>query len=235
MNRAGSCQRRREIELHSKLPELHSDYGSDPAASRGGGNGWKREFAAGQEARIRALDHDQVRLSQNLQQVLLLQRLDGSSEVQIRAEDEKVQQIGEIEVGITQLLVLELELGKERRLELLCRGFAECGGVAAEQVHAKLRQRGAVDASELHLQQNLARIGFRRHLDHVHYFFRVRGGDRFGALGLFGVGDSAGKHHGLRVPVEFDRGVGQSGPEFLAERLVQVVELAGVGLHLDVI
>src|SRR5262245_7695997 len=109
-----------EIELHAELSELH---GYDRGHAAGGGragDGGERKLAACQEARRGIFGDDQIRLRENLQQVLLFERLDRRAQVEIGAEDKKVEKVREVDVGIRERPILKLKLRKERRLKLLC-------------------------------------------------------------------------------------------------------------------
>ncbi len=86
-----------KFKLHAERLELHRDDGRGGAAGGRGGEYGKRERAARQEAGLFAFERDQVRLRQNLQQVILLQRFDGRADVQIGPVDKQVQQVGEID------------------------------------------------------------------------------------------------------------------------------------------
>src|SRR5581483_6942646 len=79
----------REFQLHAEFLELNGyAHESLPGLHHG-----ERKFAAGQEACFLAIDCNQVRLSQNLQQILLLQGLDHRTQVNIRTEQKNVQHI----------------------------------------------------------------------------------------------------------------------------------------------
>src|SRR5271157_2360770 len=88
-----------EVELHAEGLEPHRDHGSGGAAGWCGGDGGIRERSARQEAGVLAFQADQVRLGQNLEQVALLQRLDGGPDIQVGAEGEQVQQVGKVHRG----------------------------------------------------------------------------------------------------------------------------------------
>ena len=57
------------------------------------------EFAAGEELRRLAADGHQVRFRQNLQHLVLLQGFDGGAQVDVRPEEEDIQQVGDVELG----------------------------------------------------------------------------------------------------------------------------------------
>ena len=54
-----------------------------------------RELAAGEEAGFLAVDRDQVRFGQALEEPFALQRADGGAEAVLAAEDEQVQKVAE--------------------------------------------------------------------------------------------------------------------------------------------
>ena len=55
------------------------------------------------------------------------------------------------------------QLGEERLGELLRGASADESRIAAEEVEAELRKRGAVDIGEFHFEQDLARIAHLQH------------------------------------------------------------------------
>src|SRR5262249_2356404 len=150
--RAASRHLRREPELNTEFLELHSDHGSNRTASGGGGQRREREFTAREEACLFALNRDQVRLSKNLQEIPALHGTNRRTDIQIRTEEEQVQNIGEVNGSIGEVLILELKLAESRRGELLRADRADHLVAAAEVIEPKLSQGSPVNAGKLHLQ-----------------------------------------------------------------------------------
>ncbi len=82
---------RREVQAHAKLLELNGDSGKTAAAGRLQ-NG-KGKFAAGEKTRFLSRRGQQIRLGQNLQNIILLESLDRRGQVDVRPNVEDVQQI----------------------------------------------------------------------------------------------------------------------------------------------
>src|SRR6185369_15584838 len=75
-----------EVDAHAELTELDGDGpGRGPALHH-----WERELAASQKISLAVVQRDQVGLRQQLQQPFLLQRADGSTEVEVGAESKNV-------------------------------------------------------------------------------------------------------------------------------------------------
>src|SRR5262249_55618779 len=55
------------------------------------------EFAAGQELRLRAVQRQEVRLSQNLQQIPVLERFNCHAQIDIAPEEKNVEQVAQVE------------------------------------------------------------------------------------------------------------------------------------------
>src|SRR6185437_2150808 len=146
------CRNRRsEIQLHAERFELHRDHRGGCASGGRRRDRGIRERAAGEEARLFSIERDEVRLRQNLQQVILLQRLDGGADVQVRPEGEEVQQIRKVDAGGRAAL----DRAETRRVELLRGQRALQFVVGAEQIEADLLQRHAIQSREFHLQKHL--------------------------------------------------------------------------------
>src|ERR1039458_3195176 len=107
--------RRCEIELHAVGFELHRDHWRGGAAGGRSGDRRERKTAAGEETGVLALEREQIRLGENLQQILFLQSLDRRADVEIRDEREEVEQIGEVD-GLPSAWC---QLADARRSELL--------------------------------------------------------------------------------------------------------------------
>jgi len=120
--------------------------------------------------------------------------LNRRADIEIRTVYKQVQEIREIDRGIRERLVLKLELAKAGRCELLRGDFSQRLDVAAEKVEPQLLQRHAIDAGELHLQQNLPRLRGGRNLQQIDHFLRSRRSQAFDALHLGGVLYGAGEN-----------------------------------------
>ena len=72
-----------EFQLHAEFPELDGHSGKTLSRLNNG----ERELATGQETCFLAIDCDQVRFSQNLQQILLLQRFDDGADINVGSRD----------------------------------------------------------------------------------------------------------------------------------------------------
>src|ERR1035441_9865843 len=80
------------------------EFNTDTELAEGAGNGvanedrldhGERELAAGEEAGLLAVDGEKIWLGQGFEQVLALQRLDGCRQVEVFAEQENAQHVGE--------------------------------------------------------------------------------------------------------------------------------------------
>src|SRR5580692_374413 len=95
VNHPVGSQRWREVQAHSEFFELNRDSRESrtgcPLQDR------KGKFAARQETRFLPRLRHQVRLGQDLQYVVLLERLDRRCKVNVRPEDENIQQVAEPE------------------------------------------------------------------------------------------------------------------------------------------
>src|ERR1700674_3001090 len=125
----------------------------------------KRKLAASQETGFFTVDCDQIRLGQDLKQVLGLQCLNNGSEVNIRPEKKKVQNVIDRfgACGLTYLLTSESS-------ELTCGACPNrirCAG--GDEISAQLRKCAAVYLGEFHLKQNLlsAHGAKRKYVYHV--------------------------------------------------------------------
>ena len=124
---------------------------------------WK--LAASQETGFFTVDRDQIRLGQDLKQVLRLQCLNNGSEVNIRPEKKEVQNVIDSfgACGLTYLLSSESS-------ELTC---GDCPNrirnASGDEISAQLCKCAAVDLGEFHLKQNLlsAHRAKRKYIDHV--------------------------------------------------------------------
>src|SRR5262249_28033643 len=99
VDRTGWRELRREVQLHAELLELNRHDGRDPAGGWCGCDRRVRKLTSCKETRFHALGDNQVWLGQNLENVLLLQRLNGSADIQIRPEEKKIEQIRNAKVG----------------------------------------------------------------------------------------------------------------------------------------
>src|SRR5262249_24795491 len=110
------------------------------------------KFTTGQEAGVFTRLGHQIGLSQDLQDVLLLQRFNGRGQIDIWAEDEKVEQVTHADVGGDAIL----GGNKLRRRKLLGRNCSNVlGSGQADPVEAELINDGAADICEMHLQHDL--------------------------------------------------------------------------------
>src|SRR5258707_8077619 len=110
---------------------------------------WK--LTASQETGFFTVDRDQIRLGQDLQQVLRLQGLNNGSEVNIRPEEKKVQNVIDSFGGCGAGDLLSSESS-----ELTCGGCANgIGGAGGDEISAQRCKCAAVNLGELHLKQHL--------------------------------------------------------------------------------
>src|SRR6267143_3398444 len=124
---------------------------------------WK--LAASQETGFFTVDRDQIRLGQDLKQVLRLQCLNNGSEVNIRPEKKKVQNVIDsfAACGLTYLLSSESsELTRGGCPNRIC-------SASGDEISAQLCKCAAVYLGEFHLKQNLlsAHRAKGKYIDHV--------------------------------------------------------------------
>ncbi len=81
-----------EFQAHAELAKLDGDGGE---AGRIGLDDREGKLTASEEAGFLAIDRDQIRLSQDLKKVALLQGLDDATEVHVGVEEKQVQQVGD--------------------------------------------------------------------------------------------------------------------------------------------
>src|SRR5690348_11870584 len=84
-----------KVQAYAEGFELNTDAGKTLAGLDDG----ERELASRQESRLLPIDRHQVGLGQNFENGLLLKILDGCAQVDVRAEQENVQQIAELQIG----------------------------------------------------------------------------------------------------------------------------------------
>ena len=178
---------RREIQLHAERLELHRDHRRGGAAGGRGRQDGEGERAAGQEAGFLAFERNQVRLGQDLQQVLVLQCLDGRADVR-DPDDRRTGSTGprNLPWSSRKIAVLKLKLAEAGRLELLVVASPSVVPLRLKKLNPTLRERHAIDAGELHLQQNLPRLGRGRNLQEIDHCLGPRRRQAFVALGLLG-------------------------------------------------
>src|SRR5262249_12039995 len=115
-----------------------------------------REFTADQETRFMSVARHQIRLGENLQDVLALQSLNGSGETSNRIDPEDIQRPGDFRLGSIWLLA-KTDLAINSRWAKLT-GRAANNRLLSGQCHkidSVLRQPGAIELRELNPQQNL--------------------------------------------------------------------------------
>src|SRR5580698_7464918 len=96
MNQTIGRQSRREVQSHSEFLELNSDSRKARAGASLQNRKWK--FAARQETGLfPGLGH-QIRFGQNLQHVILLERLDGGGKINVGPEDKQIKQIAQTDI-----------------------------------------------------------------------------------------------------------------------------------------
>ena len=127
----------------------------NPCAGLHDGEG---ELAASQKAGLLAVDGDEVGLGQNLQQILGLQSLDHRAEIDVRAEEKKVQDVVDSLSGRKwRVLPLRLVNGLGAEAAVLAgSGSPDCIARRRwKEVDAHLSEGGAVDFGELYLAAKL--------------------------------------------------------------------------------
>src|SRR5580704_3223761 len=111
----------REVQTHSELFELNGDACKTSASARGLEDR-EGKLAAGQKAGVFAGFRHQVGFGEDLQYVLFLQGFDGGGEIDVRPEDENVEQIAETNPAANRRSRAHtIAIGKLRRSELLSR------------------------------------------------------------------------------------------------------------------
>ena len=90
MNGAARRDGRSEGQTYAKLAELNGNHGS---ASRARTHSRERKFSAGKKACRLAILRQHVGLGEDLEESLYFQRLNGCSQIQIRAEEEEIERI----------------------------------------------------------------------------------------------------------------------------------------------
>src|SRR4029077_9152638 len=163
------------------------------------------ELPAGKKTGFFAVDRDQISLGQNLEQVLGLERLNHGANIEISASDKDIQEIADVDCG--------------RRGGSCSRGRAAAGGgrggsvmdgygselpgldrayriakARGKDIEPVLQNRGAVDLSELHLEQDLLRA-FRPKCQNIDNVLRISLGDLAGTRGHGFVRDMSRKHN----------------------------------------
>src|SRR5207302_67668 len=190
-----------EPQLHAEFLELDGDR----VETLAGLNDGKGELPAGKKTGFFAVDRDQIRLGQNLEQVLGLERLNHGANIEISASDKDIQEIADVDGGWC---------GGGCRGARTARGGSGGGSVmdgdgselpgldcayrvalpGIKQIEAVLQNRGAVDFSELHLEQDFLRA-FRPKGQNIDNVLRISLGDLAGTRGHGFVRDMSRKHN----------------------------------------
>src|SRR4029077_3191057 len=148
MNIAVRHDHRLEFELNPEFLELNS-YRSEPLAGLHDG---ERKLAARQETGFLAVHGDEVWFGQDLEQVLGLQGANHRPEMDIRTEEEHVQNVTDVSVcrerpaGAGRVRDLLGSEGSELSRRDSLNGLVRSG---RDHIDAKQRQRGAIDLGEL--------------------------------------------------------------------------------------
>src|ERR1700691_995164 len=170
MNQPVGRQGRRKVQSHSEFLELDGD--SREASACGSLQNWKGKFAARQETRLFPRLRHQIRFRENLQHVVLFQRLDGGCKINVRPEDEEIEQIAQTNIGTGSARAARRRADQLRRRKLLRRDRADIlSSRQAQNIDAQLRFQRPVHVRELNFEQNFTRRG-RRNLHQTGHFRR---------------------------------------------------------------
>ena len=91
-----------KCQLHPEIFELNGDRGETlPGLNHGEG-----KLAAGQKLSFLAVDRDQIRLGQDLQQVFLLERLDDRAEVDVAAKKKEVERVADANGWLVEVVAV---------------------------------------------------------------------------------------------------------------------------------
>ena len=113
-----------------------------------------------------------------IEEALVLERLNDSAEMNVGTEQEHVQNIAHrLGGGKGRALPLSLadRLGGEAAVLASCYSSDRVAGAGGKEVGSQLSERGAVDLSELHLQQHFL-CADRTESKHVDHVLRISGG-----------------------------------------------------------
>src|SRR5262249_37459138 len=147
-----------------------------------------------EEAGLLAVDGDEIWLGKNLEQILGLKRFDDGAEIDIWAEEKKIENIADgLCAGVGRRSAIKrsrlrgLKIYRTEATELS--GADSTDGVAravGEEVHTELCDRAAIYFGEFHLQQDFLGSD-RAEGEHINDFRRVGTGEFSCAFGdVFG-------------------------------------------------
>ena len=199
------------MDAHAELTKLNGDLadsGCSALYSR------IREFATGEKVGGAAADCQQIRLSQNLQDLLLFERLNRCCQIQVGTEQEDVQQIVE---SSGERVMGEVEGGLPAKLpggncsDGICRP-------GADDVERELRSGRAIDVGKADLKQNL-RFGFRNFNVQQVDDFTQRGCDGGRAIGRSYIVYGASQEHRSVAEIEVDILARELPLQFAANRV----------------
>ena len=148
-----------EPQLHAEFLELDGDR----VETLAGLNDGKGELPAGKKTGFFAVDRDQIRLGQNLEQVLGLERLNHGANIEISASDKDIQEIADVDGGCRRGSCSRgrAAAGGSRGGRVVDGHGSELPGLdrayrvalaCVKQIEAVLQNGGAVDFSKLHLE-----------------------------------------------------------------------------------
>src|SRR6185503_11076401 len=182
-----------KVQAHAEGLELNGDAGKSLA----GLNNGKGKLTSSEEGCFLTVHRHQVGLGQNFKNGLLLQVLDGRAQVDVRPEQEDVQQVTELQRGSCPSVpcadhALDAGSPDGRAGELLrAHGPDGIGCSQAEKVEAELLQLGAVNLGEFNFQQNLAFVQ-RLHLQRADHLIGIHRRHLVQVFGSLAVGNIAG-------------------------------------------
>src|SRR5205814_4151581 len=164
----------------------------------------KGELASGEEGCLLTVHCHQVGLGENFENGLLLKIFDRRSQIDVRPEQENIQQIAELKRGgraggPCSDYTLDASTAHGRARELLrAQGSDRVCCSETEKVEAELLQFRAVNLSEFYFQQNLA-LARWRNLYGAHDLRRIDRGHLVEVLGSLAVGHTAGQKQAATV------------------------------------
>src|ERR1019366_5038515 len=180
------------------------------------------DLAAGEEAGLLAIDGQKIRLGQGFEQILALQRLDGRRQVNVLAEQQDAQHVGEANDAA----------GADGGTGEL--SGADGGGLvksSGSETDTQVQAGGAVHTAETHPQQDLLLHRGNLHPQQVDGFGRKRGRNRHDAVGGDHVFYRATHKCRLVFESDVDIFVGEIARQLLPHR----IELHGAQTHGQVV
>src|SRR5215467_7948031 len=186
-----SIRRNDRSKLQANAELLKRD--RDRSESVAGLHDRERELASGEEACLFAVDRNQVGLGKYLQKILGLQSLNHSAKIDVRTEQEQIQDVIQSLAACSgDCAVRRPCLGQGLRAETAklsgCAGADKIPRARRNKVHSQLREGSAIDFRELDLEQDF--LGAHGpESQNIHHFRRVSIREVSGPLGDIFSGD----------------------------------------------